>query len=97
MARRQSLAAFCAPALDNEATAFGAHALTKAVSFGAPTIVGLKSSLHSNPPRIKYQYWKMGRLTTVLCSVKEVFWDFNGLPGLLRSSFNNESRDGFQC
>jgi len=51
MARRQSLAAFCAPALDNEATAFGAHALTKAVSFGAPTIVGLKSSLHNNPLR----------------------------------------------
>ena len=71
MARRQSLATFCATALDNETTAFGAHSLTESMSFGATAIVGLISSFHGNPPRIKYRYWKVGRLTIVFCSVKE--------------------------
>jgi hypothetical protein len=50
MARRQSLAALGATALDNEPAAFGAHPLTEPMSFSASAIVGLKSSLHSNPP-----------------------------------------------
>jgi hypothetical protein len=46
MARRQPFAAFGATTLENEPTTFGAHPLTKPMSFGATTIVWLVSPLH---------------------------------------------------
>jgi hypothetical protein len=50
MARRQPFAAFRAAALENEATALRAHALTKSMCFGAAAVIGLKSSLHCDAP-----------------------------------------------
>jgi len=71
MARRQSLAPFCATALENETPAFGAHALTKTMRFSATTIVWLISSLHSNHPWVMYRCLKTVRLTTAFYYVKE--------------------------
>jgi hypothetical protein len=86
MARRQPFAPFRATALENEATAFGAHALAKSMCFGAAAIVGLKSSLHCDapdapkvvtPPKDAAKVdlamlLKRRRLTIVFSSVKEL-------------------------
>lgn len=50
MARRQPFAPFRAAALENEAAALRAHALTKPMCFGATAVVRLKSSLHCDAP-----------------------------------------------
>ncbi len=71
MTRRQPLATFRPPALNDKAATFSAHTLTKTVSLGTTTIIGLKSSLHSKPPKTKYRYLKTGRLTIVYSSVKD--------------------------
>jgi hypothetical protein len=46
MARRQSLAAFCAPTLDYQPAGLRAHPFAKSVRFCATAIVWLISSLH---------------------------------------------------
>jgi hypothetical protein len=49
MRRRQSLAAFGAPAFQHDPAIFGGHARSKTVRLGAPAIVWLKGSLrHSD-------------------------------------------------
>jgi hypothetical protein len=50
MARRQPFAPFGSAALEDEASALRAHALTKSMCFGAAAIIGLKSSLHCDAP-----------------------------------------------
>jgi hypothetical protein len=52
MARRQPFAPFRATALEDEATALRAHAFTKSMCFGAATVIGLKSSLHCDAPKV---------------------------------------------
>jgi hypothetical protein len=52
MARRQPFAPFRAAALENEAAALRAHALTKSMCFGSTAVIGLKSSLHCDAPKI---------------------------------------------
>lgn len=71
MARRQSLAAFGAPALDYQTTGLRAHALAESMGFGATTVVGLKGSLHKSSLLEKVLCWKTGRLTIVSGAVKE--------------------------
>jgi hypothetical protein len=48
----QPFAPFRAPALENKATALRAHALTKPMCFRAPAVIGLKSSLHCDAPKV---------------------------------------------
>jgi hypothetical protein len=52
MARSQPFAPFRAAALENEATAFRAHALAEPMRFGAPAVVRLISSLHCDAPKV---------------------------------------------
>jgi len=52
MARRQPFAPLRAAALEDEATALRAHALSKSMCFGATAVVRLISSLHCDAPKV---------------------------------------------
>jgi hypothetical protein len=53
VARCQPFTPFRAAALEDEATALCAHALTEPMCFGATAVVGLKSSLHCDAPKVE--------------------------------------------